>query len=88
MSGFYILSGAWGTSKQIQLWDIRTMKSVCEVEWENGDDYYPTYIYSVKFSPGREVKRFAVAGVNKPLYRIFEWEDINKPKAVVMPNEW
>ena len=88
MSGFYILSGAWGTSKQIQLWDIRTMKSVCEVEWENGDDYYPTYIYSVKFSPGREVKRFAVAGVNKPLYRIFEWEDVNKPKAVVMPNEW
>ena len=88
ISGNYILSGAWSTGNQIQIWDVRTLKCVSEVKWENDDIYFPTYIYSVKFNTLRDKKMFGVGGVNKPLYRVFECEDMNEPRPVVMPTEW
>ena len=63
----------------IQLWDIRTLKCICNVKWENNDVYKPTYIYSVKLNKTRENKYLAVAGVNKHLFSIFNM-NIFKPE--------
>ena len=71
LCGNILASGAWSTKEQIQLWDIRTLKCLCNVKWENNDVYKPTYIYSVKFNKTRDNKYLAVSGVNKPLFSIF-----------------
>ena len=71
LCGNILASGAWSTQEQIQLWDIRTLKCISNVKWENNDVYKPTYIYSVKFNKTRDNKYLAVAGVNKPLFSIF-----------------
>ena len=72
--GNILASGAWSTKEQIQLWDIRTLKCICNLKWENNDVYKPTYIYSVKFNKTRDKKYLAVSGVNKPLFSIFNME--------------
>lgn len=71
MYGNVIASGAWGTSEQIQLWDVRNLKCICNVEWENKKINMPTYIYCVKFNQRRDQRYLCVGGVNKPLFRVF-----------------
>ena len=91
LSGNILASGAWSTQEQIQLWDIRTLKCICNVKWENNDVYKPTYIYSVKFNKTSN-KYLAVAGVNKPLFSIFNMntfkyeqglKDLNRPIPIL-----
>ena len=77
LCGNILASGAWSTKEQIQLWDIRTLKCICNVKWENNDVYKPTYIYSVKFNKTRDNKYLAVSGVNKPLFSIFNMNTFN-----------
>ena len=77
MNGYTLASGAWSTTQQIQLWDIRTLKCICNVNWENKTPYYPTYIYSVKFNVRRDRKFLSIGAVNKPLFRIFDYETFN-----------
>ena len=88
LSGNILASGAWTTKEQIQLWDIRTLKCICNVKWEDNNVYKPTYIYSVKFNKNKDNKYLTVAGVNKPLFTVFNMEtfrleqglkDNNKP---------
>ena len=81
MNGFTLASGAWGTKEQIQLWDIRTLKCICNVNWENKSDYYPTYIYSVKFNCRKDRKFLGVGAVNNPLFRIFDMSTFNSEKG-------
>jgi hypothetical protein len=69
--GNILASGAWSTENQVQLWDIRNLKCVCNLKWENNTTYKPTYIYSVKFNKSKDNKYLTVAGVNKPLFSIF-----------------
>ena len=64
MYGYTLASGAWSTTQQIQLWDIRTLKCICNVNWENKSPYYPTYIYSVKFNVRRDRKFLSIGAVN------------------------
>ena len=77
MNGYTLASGAWSTNEQIQLWDIRTLKCICNVYWENKSVYYPTYIYSVKFNVRKDRKFLSVGAVNKPLFRIFDMNSFN-----------
>ena len=60
MNGFTLASGAWSTKEQIQLWDIRTLKCICNVNWETKQVYHPTYIYSVKFNVRKDRKFLSV----------------------------
>ena len=48
--GNILASGAWSTKEQIQLWDIRSLKFICNIEWDNKTLNEHTYIYSVKFN--------------------------------------
>ena len=91
LSGNILASGAWTTKEQIQLWDIRTLKCICNVKWDNNDTYKPTYIYSVKFNKNKDNKYLTVAGVNKPLFSVFNMntfrfeqglKDFNRPNPV------
>ena len=82
MNGYILASGAWATDNQIQLWDIRTLKCVCNVNWENKSPYYPTYIYSVKFNVRKDRKFLSIGAVNKPLFRIFDYETFNSSKGL------
>jgi WD40 repeat protein len=75
--GFTLLTGAWSTEKQIQLWDIRNLKCMLDVKWENGSTYNPTYIYSCKFNIRKDLKLFSVGGVNKNMFRIFDIDNFN-----------
>ena len=96
LNGNILASGAWSTEKQIQLWDIRTLKCICNVKWENNTTYKPTYIYSVKFNKNRDPKYLAIAGVNKPLFSIFNMntfkleqglKDSNNPNPILGSEE-
>lgn len=67
------------------------MKCICNVKWENNDVYKPTYIYSVKFNKNKDHKYLTVAGVNKPLFTVFNMDtfrleqglkDNNRPNPV------
>lgn len=80
LSGNVLASGAWSTGDQIQLWDIRNLKCICNVSWEEKKTNLPTYIYSVKFNKRRDQKYLCIGGVNKPLFRVF---DMNNFKADV-----
>ena len=96
ISGNILASGAWSTKEQIQLWDIRTLKCICNVQWENNDVYKPTYIYSVKFNKGTDNKYLAVSGVNKPLFSVFNMntfkleqglKEYNRPSPILGSDE-
>jgi WD40 repeat protein len=96
ISGNILASGAWSTKEQIQLWDIRTLKCICNVQWENNDVYKPTYIYSVKFNKGTDNKYLAVSGVNKPLFSVFNMntfkyeqglKEYNRPTPIIGSDE-
>ena len=96
LSGNILASGAWSTEEQIQLWDIRTLKCICNVKWENNNVYKPTYIYSVKFNKNRDNKYLTVAGVNKPLFTVFNMntfkleqglKDNNRPTPILGTGE-
>ena len=91
LSGNILASGAWTTKEQIQLWDIRTLKCIRNVKWEDNNVYKPTYIYSVKFNKNKDNKYLTVAGVNKPLFTVFNMDtfrleqglkDNNRPNPV------
>ena len=95
ISGNILASGAWSTKEQIQLWDIRTLKCICNVQWENNDVYKPTYIYSLKFNKAKD-KYLAVSGVNKPLFSIFNMntfkyeqglKEYNRPSPILGSDE-
>ena len=86
MNGYTLASGAWSTTQQIQLWDIRTLKCICNVNWENKTPYYPTYIYSVKFNVRRDRKFLSIGAVNKPLFRIFDYETFNSSMGLKNDN--
>ena len=77
INGYYVLSGSWSTEKQLQLWDTRTLECVCDIPWEHNELYQPTYIYSVKFNSIRDKRLFGVGGVNRPLYRIFDYSNFS-----------
>jgi WD40 repeat protein len=77
IQGFTLLTGAWSKDKQIQLWDIRSLKCMLDIKWENGNTYYPTYIYSCKFNTRKDLKLFSVGGVNKNMFRIFDIDKFN-----------
>ena len=96
ISGNILASGAWSTKEQIQLWDIRTLKCICNVQWENNDVYKPTYIYSLKFNKAKDNKYLAVSGVNKPLFSIFNMntfkyeqglKEYNRPSPILGSDE-
>ena len=96
ISGNILASGAWSTKEQIQLWDIRTLKCICNVQWENNDVYKPTYIYSVKFNKSKDNKYLAVSGVNKPLFSVFNMntfkyeqglKEYNRPTPILGSDE-
>ena len=96
LSGSILASGAWSTKEQIQLWDIRTLKCICNVKWNNNDTYKPTYIYSVKFNQNKDYKFLTVAGVNKPLFSVFNMstfkleqglKDFNRPAPLYGTND-
>ena len=73
----FVLTGAWSTGTQVQIWDIRNLKCVSEIIYENNSKNYPTYIYSVKFNQRRDQRMFAVGGVNNHMFRIFDMETFN-----------
>lgn len=76
--GSYILAGAWGQSKQISIYDIRNLNCPYTVLWENQSDYIPTYIYSAKFDCFSDShKLFGIGGINKNLYRLFDFNSFN-----------
>ena len=96
LNGNVLASGAWSTEEQIQLWDIRTLKCICNVKWETNSVYKPTYIYSVKFNKNRDNKYLTVAGVNKPLFTVFNMntfkpeqglKDTNRPTPILGTGE-
>ena len=96
ISGNILASGAWSTKEQIQLWDIRTLKCICNVQWENNNVYKPTYIYSVKFNKSKDNKYLAVSGVNKPLFSVFNMntfkyeqglKEYNRPTPILGSDE-
>ena len=73
------------------MWDIRTLKCICNVKWENNEVYKPTYIYSVKFNKNSN-KFLTVSGVNKPLFSVFNMntfkleqglKEYNKPNPIL-----
>ena len=86
MNGFTLASGAWSTEEQIQLWDIRTLKCICNVNWETKKVYHPTYIYSVKFNVRKDRKFLSVGAVNKPLFRIFDMNTFNSSSGLKPDN--
>ncbi|MCQ2817872.1 MAG: hypothetical protein MJ252_11460 [archaeon] len=73
IDGYYFLSGSWGQENQISIYDYRMLKCIYNVKWDNGNDYYPTYIYTARFDDIRENRLFAVGGVNENMYRLFDW---------------
>lgn len=87
MNGYTLASGAWGTGEQIQLWDVRTLKCICNVKWENNNVYMPTYIYSVKFNKRKDRKFLGVGAVNKPLFRVFDMKPFNSEIGLKDGNE-
>lgn len=87
MTGYTLASGAWSTGEQIQLWDVRTLKCICNANWENKSVYMPTYIYSVKFNTRKDRKFLAVGAVNKPLFRIFDMNSFNSEIGLKPGNE-
>ena len=50
MKGDYLLTGSWSIKNQLQLWDIRTMKLVQNMAWEDDKLFNSTYVYTAKFS--------------------------------------
>lgn len=74
IKGDYILTGSWAIKEQIQLWDLRTMKLVQNVKWEDNKEDNSTYIYSAQFEKGGTFDSclFAVSGSNDNTFRIFE----------------
>lgn len=85
INGNILASGAWSTKDQIQLWDIRSLKCICNIEWDNKTLNEHTYIYSVKFNTRKDKQFLAVAGVNKPLYRIFDMNTFKKTEKTSKP---
>ena len=81
IDGFTILTGAWSRDMQIQLWDMRMLKCIKNVKWENDDTYFPTYLYCAKFNSRKEFKTFGVGGVNKPCFRLFNYDNFNAFEA-------
>ena len=81
IDGSTILTGAWSREMQIQLWDMRMLKCIKNVKWENDGTYFPTYLYCAKFNSRRDFKTFAVGGVNKPCYRLFNYDTFSPFEA-------
>ena len=77
ISGNILASGAWSTKDQIQLWDIRTLKCICNIKWDNKTLNEYTYIYSVKFNQRKDRKFLSIGAVNQPLFRIFDMSTFN-----------
>lgn len=74
LNGYQLLTGAWSTKEQIQIWDTRTLKVLKDIEWEAKSLYYPTYIYSAKFNKSRSMDLFGIGACNKALFKLFEHE--------------
>ncbi len=70
MKGNYILTGSWAVKNQIQLWDIRTMKLIKQIEWDKDVKFHSTYIYAAQFS--KKGNLFGVGGSNNNTCRVFE----------------
>ena len=85
MSGNILASGAWSTKDQVQLWDIRSLKCVSNVEFEDKSLNKNTYIYSVKFSKRKDKQYLAIGGVNQPLFRLFDMSTFKPDKSKPMP---
>ena len=66
---------------QIQLWDMRMLKCLKNVKWENEYTYFPTYLYCAKFNSRKEFKTFGVGGVNKPCFRLFNYDNFSAFEA-------
>lgn len=82
INSYYIIAAGWGQERQISIYDIRMLKSVCTVNWENGSDYNGTYLYCAKFDALTEPgKLFGVGGVNRNLFRIYDWNGFNSAVA-------
>jgi hypothetical protein len=73
MNGDYLLTGSWAIENQLQIWDIRTLKLVQNINWEKNTPYNATYVYSAQFSKhNKKVNLIGVGGSNNNICRIFE----------------
>ena len=67
----YLLTGSWREKNPLELWDIRTGKTVKSAQWGKGD---VCYIYSAKFSQRSD---FIVAGGSESTsLKIFMQKDL------------
>jgi WD40 repeat protein len=73
IKGFYILSTGWEKGNQVQIWDTRNLKCVTDGIFENGNKDYDSNLYCGKFNKCN-YDIFAVGGVNKNIFRLFDFE--------------
>lgn len=79
MKGDYLLTGSWAIENQLQLWDLRTMKLVQNLNWDKDTPYNSTYVYAAQFSKANNnTDLFGVGGSNNNMVRIFENESKDK----------
>ena len=84
---YLIATGAWSPKEQIQFWDVRKYDKKCDVKWENGTTYFPTYIHTLKFNKRRDRKILAVGAGNTGLFRVFDMSAYNNYKGISDDNQ-
>jgi WD40 repeat protein len=75
-----LLSGSYSGTTPIQLWDLRTMKLLENVKWDEMNDHIETNIFSAQFNKkGKNL--FAVGSSNSNNVKIYNMDNQNKPYA-------
>lgn len=91
MNSYTMATGAWSQENQIQLWDYRELKLICNVKWDTGKTYHPTYIHAVKFNTRKDQKLLCVGAGNGGLFRVYDMDNFkvdvgesedNQPKVL------
>lgn len=71
--GDYLLTGSWSVDNQLQIWDLRTLKLLQNVNWEKDVPFNSTYVYTAQFSKNpKNANLFGVGGSNNNNFRVFE----------------
>lgn len=69
-----LLSGSYSGSTPIQLWDLRTMKLLENIKWDELNDHIETNIFSVQFNKNKGKNLFAVGSSNTNHVRIYDMD--------------
>jgi len=69
---YQMLTGAWSTKDQIQIWDIRTYKLLKTVEWDKCDKDNTTYVYASQFAKNKDSGIYGVGCSNNNIVRLFD----------------